>query len=46
MAAWSVCLASVAIFMRAADPAALGAWYRDCLGLDADENSLPVTAPD
>jgi predicted enzyme related to lactoylglutathione lyase len=27
-------------FMRAADPAALGAWYRDCLGLDADENGL------
>jgi predicted enzyme related to lactoylglutathione lyase len=25
-------------FMRSADPAALGAWYRDCLGLDADEN--------
>jgi predicted enzyme related to lactoylglutathione lyase len=24
--------------MRAADPAALGAWYRECLGLDADEN--------
>ena len=24
--------------MRAADPAALNAWYRDCLGLDADEN--------
>ena len=23
-------------FLRAADPAALGAWYRDCLGLDAD----------
>ncbi|GLW00631.1 hypothetical protein Slala05_42620 [Streptomyces lavendulae subsp. lavendulae] len=22
-------------FMRAADPVALGAWYRDCLGLDA-----------
>jgi hypothetical protein len=22
-------------FMRAANPAALGAWYRDCLGLDA-----------
>ena len=20
--------------MRAADPAALGAWYRECLGLD------------
>ena len=27
-------------FMRATDPAALGAWYRDCLGLDADENGL------
>jgi predicted enzyme related to lactoylglutathione lyase len=27
-------------FMRAADPAALGAWYRDYLGLDADENGL------
>ena len=27
-------------FMRAADPAALGAWYRECLGLDADEHSL------
>src|ERR1700749_3131202 len=27
-------------FMRAADPAALGAWYRDCLGLDADEHGL------
>jgi predicted enzyme related to lactoylglutathione lyase len=27
-------------FMRAGDPAALGAWYRDCLGLDADENGL------
>jgi predicted enzyme related to lactoylglutathione lyase len=27
-------------FMRAADPAALGTWYRDCLGLDADENGL------
>ena len=26
--------------MRASDPAALGAWYRDCLGLDADENGL------
>ncbi len=25
-------------FMRAADPAALGAWYRECLGLDADAN--------
>jgi predicted enzyme related to lactoylglutathione lyase len=24
-------------FMRAVDPAALAAWYRDCLGLDADE---------
>jgi predicted enzyme related to lactoylglutathione lyase len=27
-------------FMRAADPVSLGAWYRDCLGLDADENGL------
>src|SRR3954453_9899873 len=27
-------------FIRAADPAALGAWYRDCLGLEADENGL------
>ena len=26
--------------MRAADPAALGAWYRDCLGLDTDEKGL------
>lgn len=27
-------------FMRAADPVALAAWYRDCLGLDAAENGL------
>ncbi|HUA74590.1 MAG TPA: VOC family protein [Solirubrobacteraceae bacterium] len=27
-------------FVRAADPAALSAWYRDCLGVDADENGL------
>lgn len=27
-------------FTRAADPDALGAWYRDCLGLDADEHGL------
>ena len=27
-------------FLRAADPAALAAWYRDRLGLDADENGL------
>ena len=27
-------------FIRAADPAALGAWYRDGLGVDADENGL------
>ncbi|MGC4110111.1 MAG: VOC family protein [Nocardioides sp.] len=25
-------------FLRARDPAALTAWYRDCLGLDTDEN--------
>ncbi|MEU9131723.1 VOC family protein [Kitasatospora sp. NPDC048540] len=27
-------------FLRAADPEALGAWYRDSLGLDADEHGL------
>jgi predicted enzyme related to lactoylglutathione lyase len=27
-------------FLRAADPAALGAWYRECLGLEADENGV------
>jgi predicted enzyme related to lactoylglutathione lyase len=27
-------------FLRAADPAALTAWYRDVLGLDADENAV------
>lgn len=25
-------------FVRANDPDALGAWYRECLGLEADEN--------
>jgi predicted enzyme related to lactoylglutathione lyase len=27
-------------FLRAADPVAMSAWYRECLGLDADENGL------
>jgi predicted enzyme related to lactoylglutathione lyase len=27
-------------FVRAVDPAALSAWYRECLGLDADEHGL------
>ncbi|WP_075732561.1 VOC family protein [Streptomyces acidiscabies] len=27
-------------FIRANDPAALHTWYRDCLGLDADDNGL------
>ena len=27
-------------FLRAADPAALTAWYRDSLGLDIDENGM------
>ncbi|MCR6490075.1 VOC family protein [Amycolatopsis sp. OK19-0408] len=27
-------------FLRAADPAALGAWYRDCLGLDPSANDV------
>ena len=25
-------------FMRCGDPAALSSWYRDCLGLDTDDN--------
>ncbi|WP_406438190.1 VOC family protein [Streptomyces sp. NBC_00631] len=34
-------------FLRSADPAALSAWYRDCLGLDADDNGLwqPAAGP-
>jgi predicted enzyme related to lactoylglutathione lyase len=32
-------------FLRAADPAALSAWYRDCLGLEADDNGLWTQAP-
>lgn len=27
-------------FLRGADPAALSAWYRDCLGLDADDSGV------
>ncbi len=27
-------------FLRAADPEALSAWYRDVLGLDVDENGM------
>jgi predicted enzyme related to lactoylglutathione lyase len=27
-------------FLRAADPEALSAWYRECLGLDVDEHGL------
>ena len=27
-------------FLRTADPDALGAWYRECLGLEADENGV------
>ncbi|MGW7664077.1 VOC family protein [Streptomyces sp. NPDC054756] len=27
-------------FLRAGDPAALNAWYRDCLGLDADDHGV------
>jgi len=27
-------------FVRATDPSALSAWYRDCLGLDADEHGV------
>ncbi|MFJ6726332.1 VOC family protein [Streptomyces sp. NPDC091281] len=34
-------------FLRAADPVALSAWYRDRLGLDADEHGLwrPTAGP-
>jgi predicted enzyme related to lactoylglutathione lyase len=32
-------------FMRASDPQGLGAWYRDFLGLDADENGLWCQEP-
>jgi len=32
-------------FLRAADPAALSAWYRDCLGLDVDDNGLWLQEP-
>lgn len=32
-------------FVRAADPAALSAWYRDSLGLDADENGMWEQGP-
>jgi predicted enzyme related to lactoylglutathione lyase len=27
-------------FLRAVDPPTLSAWYRDCLGLDADEHGV------
>jgi predicted enzyme related to lactoylglutathione lyase len=27
-------------FLRATDPAALSAWYRECLGLDLDDKGL------
>ena len=32
-------------FLRSKDPGALGAWYRDCLGLDADENGIWTQGP-
>jgi predicted enzyme related to lactoylglutathione lyase len=32
-------------FLRAADPVALAAWYRDCLGLDTDENGVWQQGP-
>ncbi len=31
-------------FIRSADPTALRAWYRDCLGMDIDENGLWLQA--
>ena len=35
------------VFLRATDPAALGAWYREALGIDADEHGqwLPDAGP-
>ena len=27
-------------FLRAADPDVLGAWYRECLGVDADDHGI------
>jgi predicted enzyme related to lactoylglutathione lyase len=27
-------------FLRGSDPVALGAWYRECLGVNTDENGL------
>jgi predicted enzyme related to lactoylglutathione lyase len=33
------------LFLRAADPQALSAWYRECLGLDADEHGMWIQAP-
>jgi predicted enzyme related to lactoylglutathione lyase len=32
-------------FVRAADPTALTAWYRDCLGLDADSRWQQEAGP-
>ena len=32
-------------FLRASDPEKLGAWYRDALGLDADEHGLWQPGP-
>ncbi len=32
-------------FLRANDPVALGDWYRECLGLDADANGLWLHEP-
>ncbi|HYF73517.1 MAG TPA: VOC family protein [Nocardioides sp.] len=34
-------------FIRAADPAALSDWYRDCLGLDSDSQEVwhPAAGP-
>ena len=31
-------------FIRSSDPAALSAWYRDCLGLDTDDNGVWLQA--
>jgi predicted enzyme related to lactoylglutathione lyase len=40
MAAMERVLGIGGYFLRAADPAALSSWYRECLGLELDEHGL------
>jgi predicted enzyme related to lactoylglutathione lyase len=45
MAAMERVLGIGGYFLRTTDPAALTAWYRDCLGLDTDEHGLWTPEP-